>query len=199
MTAPAVCAILAAGSATRMGTPKLLERFAGTTLLERALAAAAPYPTVVVVAPALVGHVPARDGLTVVVNAEPERGMAHSLRLAERAAGMPSSALAVLLADTPLVDAALVERILAARGNADVAYPVRDGTPGHPVVFGPRPRAALAGLPDGDTLRDLRADPSFSRVAVPEAFDEPYLDVDVPADYERIRARLETSASSENS
>jgi CTP:molybdopterin cytidylyltransferase MocA len=182
-----------------MGAQKLLLDLGGRPLFARSVAAAAAYPRILVTRADVAPHVAPEPGLTVIVNASPERGMTHSLALADAAIADRHAALIVLLADVPLVDAALIARIVAARGDADVAYPVRDGTPGHPVVFGPRPRAALAGLPDGDTLRDLRADPSFSRVAVPEAFDEPYLDVDVPADYERIRARLETSASSENS
>jgi len=142
----------------------------------------------VVAAPGNRAEVPA--GVRAIVNDAPERGMAHSLRLADAAVADREAALAVLLADTPLVDAALVALVIAARGDADVAYPVRDGRPGHPVVFGPRPRAAIAALPDGDTLRTLRADARWQRVEVAIDDERPFLDVDTPEDAERARAAL---------
>lgn len=176
-----------------MGAQKLLVPVEGATLLERALAAAAGFPAVAVVAPALEEHVGARPGLTVVVNPEPERGMTRSLALADAAVADRDAALAVLLADTPFVDAALLALVGAALGDADVAYPVRAGQPGHPVVFGARPRAALAGWPEGDSLRALRDDPRWRRVEVPVRDDGPFLDVDTPADLARVedRVRLE--------
>jgi CTP:molybdopterin cytidylyltransferase MocA/carbon monoxide dehydrogenase subunit G len=191
-----VCAILAAGRSSRMGAQKLLVAVEGVTLLERALGAAAGFPAVAVVAPSLAGHVGVRPGLTVVVNPEPERGMTRSLALADAAIADRDAALAVLLADTPFVDAALLARVAAALGHADVAYPVRDGRPGHPVVFGARPRAALAGWPEGDSLRALRDDPRWRRVEVPVKDDGPFLDVDTPSDLARAvdRARLEPPA-----
>lgn len=169
-----------------MGTQKLLLEVGGLTLLERALAATADYPRVIVAGPAVAHALAALPGLQVVVNDEPERGMAHSLRLAE-AVAPAGAALAVVLADTPFVDADLVRAVVAARGDADVAFPVSAGRPGHPVVFGPRPRRALAELADGDTLRDLRSDPRWVRVEVPVADDRPFVDVDTPADIERAR------------
>lgn len=181
-----VCAILAAGRSSRMGAQKLTVPLDGFTLLERALAAASDHPAVVVVGPGLAGTVRTRAGLRVVINAEPERGMTRSLALADAAVPDRTAALAVLLADTPFVDATLLERVAGALGDADVAFPVRpDGQPGHPVVFGPRPRAALAAWPEGDSLRGLRDDPRWRRVKVEVDGDAPFLDIDSPADLER--------------
>jgi molybdenum cofactor cytidylyltransferase len=172
-----------------MGAQKLLLPLAGRTLLERALDAAAAYPTIVVVSPALAARVPpASPERRVVVNDAPERGMSHSLALAAALVDDPAAALVVLLADTPCVDGELVERMVAALGDNDVAYPLRDGVPGHPVVFGPRARKAIAELPDGDTLRALRDDPRFRRAAVALTSDAPFADVDTPEDYRRVTA-----------
>ena len=193
------CAILAAGRSSRMGEQKLLSLVAGTPLFARAVAAAAGYPRIVVAGPDVAPHIPPEPGLTIVVNREPARGMARSLALADAAIADRDAALVVLLADAPLVDAASIARVVAARGDADVAYPERDGTPGHPVVFGPRPRAEIASLPDGDTLRDLRGDRRWTRVVVPMTDDRSFTDVDTPADLARIRALLEPSPSAENS
>lgn len=182
----AVCAVLAAGVSSRMGAQKLLLPVAGRTLLERALDAAAAYPTIVVVSPTLAARVP--PGRRVVVNDAPERGMSHSLALAAALVDDPAAALVVLLADTPGVDGELVDRMVAALGDSDVAYPLRGGVPGHPVVFGPRARKAIAELPDGDTLRALRDDPRFRRTAVALTNDAPFVDVDTPEDYRRVTA-----------
>jgi len=178
--------ILAAGRSSRMGAPKLLLTIGGQTLLERALAATAAYPRLVVATPAVARALAHAPDLEVLVNDEPDRGMAHSLRLAA-AAAPDGAALAVVLADTPFVDAELVRAVIAARGDADVAYPVRAGRPGHPVVFGPRPRRALAELADGDTLRALRSDPRWVRIEVPVDDDRPFVDVDTPADFEHAQ------------
>jgi molybdenum cofactor cytidylyltransferase len=184
-----------------MGAQKLLIPVDGVALLERALAAAFAYPAVAVVAPSLAERVSPRAGLTVLVNAEPERGMSRSLALADAAVPDRSAALAVLLADTPFVDAPLLARIAAALGQADVAYPVRGGQSGHPVVFGPRPRAALTTWPEGDSLRTLRDDPRWLRVEVPVTDDAPFLDIDAPADLARAEeyVRLEPAARSRES
>lgn len=185
----AVCAVLAAGVSSRMGAQKLLLPLAGRTLLERALDAAAACPTIVVVSPALATRVPPATPRTrIVVNDAPERGMSHSLALAAALVDDPAAALVVLLADTPCVDGKLVDRMVAALGDNDVAYPLRDGVPGHPVVFGPRAREAIADLPDGDTLRALRDDARFRRIVVGSSDDAPFLDVDTPDDYRRVRA-----------
>lgn len=174
-----------------MGRSKIAVRFGDLTLLERALTASADFERIAVVSRANAAEMPAgRPGLRTVFNDAPERGMTHSLRLADAAIADPEAALVVLLADTPFVDAALVRRVVTARGDADLAYPVRDGAAGHPVVFGPRPRSRLAALPDGDTLRALRADPRWTRVEVACGDERPFLDVDTPADLERAERFL---------
>jgi CTP:molybdopterin cytidylyltransferase MocA len=63
-------------------------------------------------------------------------------------------------------------------------------------VFGPRVRALIAELPDGDTLRLLRDDPRFRRARVPVDDERPFLDVDTADDIARARTRMmETPAA----
>lgn len=156
-------------------------------LLERALDAAAAYPTVVVIGTA---PYPARalldarvrdGGVRVIVNDAPHLGMNRSLALAH-AVVTEEHAIAVLLVDTPFVDAALLARVIAARAGADVAHPRRGDVPGHPVIFGPRARALIDSLPPGDSLRQLRDDPTLARVRI--AIDDhlPFIDIDTPDD-----------------
>lgn len=180
--------ILGAGRATRMRRDKLLVPFGSCRLIDRVLAAASAYPTVAVLSQRVAEAADLR--CRVVVNHQPELGMAYSLQLADAAAG-PASALLVFLADMPLVTAALAARVVdaAEAAGADVCYPVRDGRGGHPVLFGPTARERIGTLA-GDDLRALRDDPALRRATVEAVDDGPYLDVDDEAALSRALALL---------
>jgi CTP:molybdopterin cytidylyltransferase MocA len=162
-----------------MGRQKLLERIDGRSLIGRAVDAAAGWPTVVVASDAVAAELAASGAaarVQIVRNAEPERGMNRSLALAD-AAIAPVEPIAVLLGDLPDCDAATIARVLGAYdAGVDVVVPQAGERFGHPVVFGPAARRAIATLGDGDGLNRVRDAPGLRRriVAVDDAraFDD---------------------------
>jgi CTP:molybdopterin cytidylyltransferase MocA len=177
--------ILAAGAALRMGTQKLLLPIDGRPMIQRVVDAAAAWPVVVVagdeVASAL-RSMPVR----VVRNTAPERGMSHSLMLGNAVID-EAGPIAILLADLPdLTPAAIADVIAAYDDGIDVVVPRCGERFVHPVVFGPRARRKIAALPDGDTIKRLRDDPSLRRRLV-QADAAALRDIDTPGDY---RARI---------
>jgi molybdenum cofactor cytidylyltransferase len=174
--------VLAAGRSSRFGSDKLLYDIGGDTLIERALRACGTYAVVVVAAPAIAQRVSAA-GKTIVVNDEPERGMTHSLKLANaRIAG--DHAVVVLPADLLHVTRDDVAWIVEQSVGFDVTFPARaDGTPGHPVVFSSAARAYIDELPDGDTIRQLRDRRGLRRRVVVVEDDWPFRDIDIRSDF----------------
>lgn len=173
--------VLAAGRSSRFGSNKLLCDIGGETLLDRTLRACGSYPVIVIASPELADRV-ATAGKPFVVNDAPERGMAHSLRLANALVDAASS-IAVLPADLLHVTAAGVTSILECSRDVDVTMPMRaDGTPGHPVVFSAAARRYIDELPDGDTIRRMRDRPELTRRIVSIEDEWPYHDVDTPSD-----------------
>jgi molybdenum cofactor cytidylyltransferase len=172
--------ILAAGRAQRMGRQKLLLPIDGRPMLVRVIDAAAAWPTVVVAAPDIATVL--RDApVRIVRNESPERGMTHSLRLANEAVPIDEP-MAVLLGDLPDITRADIARVIAAYDESiDIVVPRAGDLPAHPVVFGPFARTKIAALPDGDTLRDLRDDPSLRRRVLD--VDTALADIDTPEDY----------------
>lgn len=170
--------MLAAGAGRRLHARKVLSEVGGRTLIERALAACGERPVIVVASPQIAAEIPAAPNRTVVVNDAPERGMTHSLRLAD-AVAPPQAALAIVLADMPFVDRALVDAVAAAwEPEIDLVSPERDGTPAHPAILGPAARRLLAELPEGDSVRQLRASPRLRRRVLPVADPDALVDVD---------------------
>lgn len=147
--------ILAAGTSSRVGKQKLLMDFRGRRLIEYPIAAAQPWNPLVVCGPEVEQYLLGRSDVELFGNDEPERGMSHSLMLANRIVAADLMLL-VLLGDKPLVSRLLIESTGTAAEHADVTYPVREGVPGHPVALSPRARRYIEDLPAGDTVRLLR-------------------------------------------
>jgi CTP:molybdopterin cytidylyltransferase MocA len=168
-----------------MGRQKLLERIDGRSLIARAVDAAAGWPTVVVASDAVAAELAvsgAAGRVQIVRNGEPERGMNRSLALADAAivAGEP---IAVLLGDLPDCDAATIARVLGAYDDdVDVVVPQAGERFGHPVVFGPAARRAIATLGDGDGLNRVRDAAGLRRRIVPIDDARAFDDIDTEAE-----------------
>lgn len=190
--------ILAAGASSRMGESKLLLELGGEPLLRRAVRCAvdaAVGPVVVVLGDDAERARKVLDGLDCTVLADatlPRRGMNASLSAGIGAVPPGARGAVVLLADMPLVTPAAI-RALVARHHATGAPIVATryaGALAPPVLYGRALLPALAAGGDGDgrgraLMRRYRAE-----AEVVDAPVDALADVDVPADLDRVRARL---------
>jgi nicotine blue oxidoreductase len=133
--------VLAAGAATRYGSPKqlvflpyVLERLAQTSV-----------DGIVVVEGAYPISSEEFGAVRVVSCADWARGPGASLRCGLAALGDDVEAALVVLADGPRLDPRAVERLIEHRRDADVLVASYDGTRDHPAVLS---RAAWGAIPD---------------------------------------------------
>jgi len=143
-------------------------------------------------APLLARIVAARPHMDVrsALNPRPDDGPGSSLRagLAVLPAGLDG--VAVLLADQPLLEAADVRAVLAAwrgrRAGIDLVVPTHGGQPGHPLVFGPAVRAAVARGQGGEGVREWRRAHAARVQPLPVAHARCTCDLDTPEDVARL-------------
>jgi nicotine blue oxidoreductase len=179
--------VLAAGAGRRFGPdgPKQLAPLSGRPLLEHVLAqaSASPVDRVVVVlgarADAILDGLDLHDADPVVCDSWRE-GMSSPLKDGI-AAVADCAATVVLLGDQPLITAAAVDRVLAARRDGtDATRASYGGRPGHPVVLERRLFAAVGTLAGDAGARSLLAAGRVVAVPCDDVADP--LDVDTPAD-----------------
>ncbi len=179
--------VLAAGGATRFGSPKLLAEWWDRPLIEWSLRSApADGPRLAVVGTETIALRPlfASYGFAVIRNPRPSDGLASSLTtgLAHLPAGV--EAALVLLGDAPDIPAAVVERVqLAYRRENRAVAATYEGERGHPVIL---PRGDWAAVP----ATGERAGAAIEAVAV-ECGDlaAGSMDVDTPDDLFQLAAR----------
>jgi molybdenum cofactor cytidylyltransferase len=188
--------LLAAGSATRFGAPKLLQPLADGTpmavqaarrlraILPESLAVLRPGDTAL-------RRLLAAEGLELVVCPHAADGMGASL-----ACGVAASAEAdgwlVALADMPFVAPSSVAAVAAAlRAGAALAAPRYRGRRGHPVGLAAGYRAELLALGGDRGARELLARDA-PRLALIDCNDPGVLaDIDTPADLAAPAARAQ--------
>jgi molybdenum cofactor cytidylyltransferase len=184
--------VLAAGGSRRLGQPKQLLPYRGSTLLGHSLATARAcgFDQLVVALGAGADEVRARvdlTGATVVENPGFGAGCSSSLAVALGAVSPRAEALALLLGDQPGVTPATVGALLAGRGDAPFAVCRYDDGRGHPFAFGRRAFGALAELHGDKAVWKLleRSPGEVVEVRVPGPVP---LDVDTWEDYEAVLA-----------
>lgn len=187
--------LLAGGESRRMGKPKPLLEWGGTTLIEYQLAELEACPideTIVVLghrAEEVLAHVQGA-GRRVIVNEQYRRGRASSLRLAAATLPDDTEAVVILSVDQPrprAMIAALVEAHLA-QGNL-ITAPTYRGRRGHPPVLSGRLLPELREV-DEETqgLREVMRRHAAEVAEV--SFDNPAVLVDInePGEYNKARA-----------
>lgn len=192
--------VLAAGSSTRMGRPKLLLPLAGKPIVQHVVdtALAADVGEVVVVLgpdPASVRiALPSHPRLRFAVNERSTEGQSTSLRAGLDAVAPDAQAAVILLADQPSVSPSALDAVLrAAAGSvpSDIAAVQASygGVPAHPTLFLRPVWAEVVEEGDHGARNWIRAHPE--RLLLVEVGGRPPQDVDTPEDYERIRTQYE--------
>jgi molybdenum cofactor cytidylyltransferase len=189
--------ILAAGGSRRFGRPKQLLAFHGESLVRRAVRSASEggcgWIAVVVGEQRDLIEMELRDTPAVLVeNAEWQRGLGSSIRsgLSHLLSTQPGLDAVVLVAcDQPFVDASLIKSLIAQQetsGKPIVASSYAD-TLGVPALFDRACFESLLALPDDSGAKALIESRSADVAQV--EFERGVLDIDTPADFERIRTQ----------
>jgi molybdenum cofactor cytidylyltransferase len=186
--------VLAAGGASRFGSPKQLAELDGVPLLQHAIDAVLAVPAidpVVVVLGAASQQVLAAVELgeaRAIVCTDWEEGMAASLRCGVAAVGDPDWVV-VTLGDQPRVTAQVIAAVMDTADSAppgvDAVRATYDGVPGHPVALS---RAMLPGVAElrGDVgARELLSSASVRTFEAGRLCDP--ADVDTPEELEGLR------------
>jgi molybdenum cofactor cytidylyltransferase len=186
--------VLAAGRSSRMGAHKLLLPLDGAPVIVysvRQALASGLRPVIVVV-----GHASEqlRDSLahlsvTIALNAQYHEGIASSVRAGVAALDASVTGAVITLGDQPLLPAAHLAA-LAAQGHATGAAIVATrfaGHTGNPIYFGREVFHDLARLSGDHGARGLLAGGQHAVVYLPLEDADAALDIDTPADFERVR------------
>lgn len=192
--------VLAAGRSTRMGGPnKLLAEIRGTPIVriaaEQALASRAA-PVIVVTGHQREQVEGALKGLSVALAHNPDFADGLSTSLKAGLAALPDDVdgAIVILADMPQVDAALIDKLLAAfdpeRGSLAVV-PTIEGKRGNPVVWSRRFFPSLMTLEGDVGARHLIGENVDAVTEVPVDGQAALVDVDTPDVLIAVKAELE--------
>lgn len=187
--------ILAAGESRRMGSPKLLLPFEGSTVLGTVVRRVrrAGLSSILVVLGAEPEKVRAAlEGQPVIFAQNPDfrRGMLSSIQCGLQALPAAASAAMLFLADQPTLSDLVIKKLLQAREEASkgLIVPVFAGKRGHPLLLSLDYRDEIETLDPDIGLRQLLINNPEDILEV-EVEDEAVLkDIDTPEDYRQANA-----------
>lgn len=179
--------VLAAGKASRFGATKQLQDYRGMPLVTRAVRLAEEVcgaDSVLVVGkdwPAVASAAAPLQGFFT-INSDFGQGLATSISCGIKSICEKADAVLLLLADQPLITAAHLQDLIAARSNSadTIVATTYAGASGVPAIFPKRDFDALAKL-QGDRGARSIIESSGDRVLLVE-FEDASVDIDRPED-----------------
>jgi molybdenum cofactor cytidylyltransferase len=192
--------VLAAGRSTRMGGPnKLIAEIGGKPLVriaaEQALASRAK-PVIVVTGHQCERVEAALAGLPVrlVHNPDFANGLGTSVRAGIAAVPASADGAVICLGDMPQVDAALIDRLIAAfdpEKGALVVVPTFDGQRGNPVLWSRRFFPDLVAIEGDIGARQVIGRYREAVLEVPVSGKAAFTDIDTPEALDGLKAEVE--------
>lgn len=178
--------ILAAGNSSRLGKPKQLILFNGTTLLQNAVNAAldASSGPVLVVEGYKNYSLPEHSRLNKVSNTDWSKGMGSSLKLGLTTVenSFKPDRVLVLLSDQPFINPDLIKSLMVAREKHDtpIVASYYNNAPGVPVIFDRSVFKMVQNMSDKEGAKKiLLAHPEMVALV---KFDAGKIDIDTPED-----------------
>ena len=178
--------VLAAGTSSRMGRNKLIEKVRGKALVRHAVdtALASRLDPVLVVT----GHEAAKTGaalggapVTLVHNSDYREGLSTSLRRGIAAVPESCDGAMVILGDMPGISPALIDRLIAAfdpAANRAICVATAHGHRGHPVLWSRAFFREIAGLTGDRGARELLEAHAGQSTEIEAGDDAPLTDID---------------------
>lgn len=189
--------ILAAGQSRRMGEPKQLLLLGEKPMIWHVAFAAclANFHEVLVITGAFsdeVTQVLKEFPLKVIYNEQWADGQSTSVKKAVESVHPRSQAAVFLLADQPLIDAALINEVIAAyeTTKSSIIMPRAQNKPGNPVLFDLETwRLALLELSGDEGARQIiKKNPGDIRY-IEKVDEEIFFDVDTPMEFELMKKK----------
>lgn len=187
------CLILAAGDSSRMGEPKALLQYRGTTFLSHVYAAAknhaAPLVLVTGAHTAAIKKQLPGPGITVAVNEHPEGGMISSVRVGLRALPENITGVFIALVDQPFVTADVFAALASEHAKTPdhvIIARYMGKKRGHPIIL---PKAVLPLCFEGPDNLGLHWVTHHLTVKVSDIdfeTDAVIRDIDTPQDYLKL-------------
>jgi molybdenum cofactor cytidylyltransferase len=192
---PVSAVILAAGTSSRMGQAKQLLPLGQNTVLAQTLAnvqSAALHEIILVLgasAETIRGQLPSPQGLKIVVNPAYQQGIASSLQAGLSAVDPNSDAALIILGDQPFIRPQTLDLIVEEyrRSQAQIVIPMYQGQRGNPVLLDRSVFAEVMALEGDVGSRAIFARHLDGIVNVEVEDKGILLDLDDPADYERLK------------
>ena len=176
--------ILAAGASSRMGRPKALLEYHGETFVGRLVRLFRVYCEDVLVVTSSPTPV---DGARAVVNPMPEFGMLSSLQCGFRALVPGARAVVFTPVDVPTIQESTVAGVVLPWTGEMLRIPRHRGRRGHPVLVSSALIGEFLDLPPTAEARTVVRRHEADIVYVDVDDSGILMDVDTPADYERLQ------------